>query len=88
MRPVRIWEKEGSLAGNHSKARTSGTKSMSSHIRGKTPDETAKQERCARRDAWESAKNVHKLKKESKDRFYSLAEVWVMPAFSTMKPEE
>ena len=34
----------------------------------------------ARRDAWELAKDVCKLKKESKDTFYSLAEARVFLA--------
>ena len=42
---------EGSTVGNHSKVRTSAAKSMGSQIRGK-------QERCARRDAWELEKDV------------------------------
>ena len=55
----------------------------------KPQDETLKRERCARRDAWEVAKDVYKLKKKSpKDTFYSLAEAWVMPAPSSTKPED
>ena len=40
----------------------------------RTGDETLKQERCARREARNLAKNVCKLKKKEKDAFYSLAE--------------
>ena len=39
------------------------------------------QERCARRDAWEMAKHVHKL--EEKD--YSPSEVWSLPAPSSTR---
>ena len=53
---------------------------MGSKIRWKTQDETLEQERCARRDAWEPAKDGFKLKNESKDTFYSPAEACVMPA--------
>ena len=54
----------------------------------RTPNETLKQERCARREALYLAKDVHKLKKEEKDTLYSPAEAWVMPALSSKKPEE
>ena len=50
-------------------------------------DETLKQERCARRDAWDLAKDVYKLKK--KEKIHStLAEAWVMLAPSSTSPEE
>ena len=49
----------------------------------RTQDEALKQERCGRKDAWELAKNVHKLIKESKDTFYSVVEAWVMLASSS-----
>ena len=48
------------------------------------------QERCARRDAWELAKDRMSTnsKKEAKDTFYSPAEAWVMPEPSSTNPEE
>ena len=61
---------------------------MGSPIRGKNARRTLKQERCAGRDAWELAKDVRKLEKESKDMFYSPAEAWVMLASSSKQPEE
>ena len=54
----------------------------------RTQDETLKQERCARREAWDLAKDVCKVKKEEKeekDTFYSPAEAWVMQAPSLKK---
>ena len=36
----------------------------------RTKYDNLKQERCARRDAWELAKDVSKLKKESKEIFW------------------
>ena len=53
----------------------------------RTQDETLEQDRCARRHAWEVAKDVYKLKEESKDTFYSLFEAWVMRAPCSKKPE-
>ena len=46
-------------------------------------DETLKQERCAR-----TAKDLYKLREESRDTFYSPAEAWVMLAPSSTTPEE
>ena len=40
-------------------------------LEGRTLQETSQQERCARREAWDLAKNVHKLKKTDKATFYS-----------------
>ena len=54
----------------------------------RSPEETARQERCARGDASELAKKIYKLKKEGKATFYSPSEVWILPAASTINPEE
>ena len=54
----------------------------------RTQDKTLKQERSARRGAWDLAKDVYKLKKEAKDTFFSPAEAWVMLEPSSKNPEE
>ena len=54
----------------------------------RTQNETVRQERCARGAAWNLAKDVCELKKESQDTFYSPAKAWVMPAPSSKKPKE
>ena len=41
---------------------------------GSSQEETLQQERCARRDALEMAKHVHKLKEEDKATFHSPSE--------------
>ena len=51
----------------------------------RSPEETARQERCARGDAWELARKIHKLKKEDKATYYSLSEDWILPAASTIR---
>ena len=43
----------------------------------RSPGEIARQERCARRDAWELARRIYKLQKEDKATFYSPSEEWV-----------
>ena len=54
----------------------------------RSQEETARQERCARGDAWELARKIYKLKKEDKATFYSPSEEWVLPAASTLNPVE
>ena len=49
---------------------------------------TERQERCTRADAWRMAKGVLKLKEKDKGSFFSLTEVWCLPAPSVIKPEE
>ena len=52
----------------------------------RSQEETERQERCARGDAWRLAKNIYKLKKEDKATFFSLTDEWSLPAASTIKP--
>ena len=54
----------------------------------KFEDRSARQERCARGDAWELAKNICKPKKEDKATFYSPSEEWILPAASTITPRK
>ena len=54
----------------------------------RSPEETARQERCARGDAWALAKNIKKLKKEDRATFHSPSGEWILPAASTINSEE
>ena len=54
----------------------------------RSPEETAKQERRARGKAWNLARNIYKLKERDKTTFRSPTDKWIMPASSTIKPEE
>ena len=54
----------------------------------RSPGETERQERCARGDALNLAKQIHKLKEKEKATLHSPSEECVMPAASTMKSEE
>ena len=49
----------------------------------RSQEETERQERCARGDAWRLAKNILKEK-----LFFSPTNEWSLPAPSTVKPEE
>ena len=51
-------------------------------------EETARQQRCVRRKAWNLAQNINKLKEKDQVTFYSPAEEWVLPAVSTKEREE
>ena len=54
----------------------------------RSQEETERQERCARGDAWRLAKNIYKLRETEKATFYSPTDEWILPAASTIKPEE
>ena len=80
MRPVKIREKNGPSQGITLKCEPQERNPWAPKFEERTQDDTVKQERCARRDAWELAKDVRKLKKkDSQDTFYSPA---------STKPEE
>ena len=51
-------------------------------------EESLKQERFVRRVAWTMARNLPKPKEKDKTTFFSLSEVWSLPAPSSTKPEE
>ena len=51
-------------------------------------EETERQQRCARSEAWNLAKNRNKRKDKDKATSHSPAEEWVLPAASTKEQEE
>ena len=56
-------------------------------LEDRSQEETERQERCARGDAWKLTKNIYKLEETEKATFYSLSDEWVLPAASTIKLE-
>ena len=54
----------------------------------RSQEETNRQERRARADAWRMAKSILTLKEKNKATFFSPTEVWCLPAPSVIKPEE
>ena len=54
----------------------------------RSQEETERQERCARGDASRLAKSILMLRGKDKATFFSLAEVWCLPAPSVIKQEE
>ena len=77
MRHAKIREKKGPSQGIIQKCEPQERVPWVPTFEERTQNETLRQERC-----------VRELKKESQDTFYSPAEAWVMPAPSSMKPEE
>ena len=54
----------------------------------RSQEETARQERCTRGDAWRLAKNIFLLKEKGKTTSLSPTDEWIFPAASTIKLEE
>ena len=54
----------------------------------RTQEDTLRQERCARREAWVLAKNVHNLNHKDKATFFSPAEACALLGPSSKKPKE
>ena len=52
-------------------------------IKDRSQEEILKQERCARRDAWEMAKGIFKLKEQDRATFFSPSDVWCLTAPSS-----
>ena len=57
-------------------------------LEDRSPEEIARQERCARGDAWKFAWKIYKLRKEEKATFYSPSEEWILLAESTINPRK
>ena len=57
-------------------------------LRRSHEDITSQQERCARRAAWNLAKNVYKLKSADDATYYFPIEVGATPAPTSKVPEE
>ena len=51
-------------------------------------EETLHQERCARKTAWDLAKNIYKLKHADKTTLKTPTKAKVMPAPTSTRPEE
>ena len=54
----------------------------------RSQEETERQERCARGDVWELARQNYKLKERKKATFFSPTDEWILPAASTIKRED
>ena len=85
LRQARIRENKGPSLG---KVQVQIARQRSMTLKEKFQEETERQERCVRSKAWNLARDVYKLKQKDNSAFYSRAEKCMMPAASTIKPEE
>ena len=88
LRHVRIREIKNSSQGDIRHSEPHERSPYASKFEERSQEETLQRERCARRDAWEMTKNVHKLKEKDKATFFSPSEVCSLPASSSTKPKE
>ena len=87
-RQANIREKEGPSLGKIQVKLPHQRSPYAVKFEDKSPGETARQERCARGDAWELAKTIFKLKMEDTATFDSPSEEWIVPAASTINLEQ
>ena len=88
LRYVQILERKGASKGVTQHSEPHDRSPYAPKFEDGSEEETLQQERCARRDAWEMAGSVHKLKEKNKATFHSLSAVWSLPEPSSMKPKE
>ena len=86
--PQKNRERKGPSQGTMQKCEPQERNPCAPKFEPRTRQETLQQERCARREVWDLAQNVQKLKARDKATFYSPTETWVMPAPSSKKPGE
>ena len=86
LRHAKTWERKGPSQGVMQKYELERIP-WAPKFEDRTLQESLQQGRCARREAWNVAKHVCKLKNEDKATF-SPTEAWVMLAPSSKKPDE
>ena len=87
-RHASIRDNKGSSLGKIQVKSSSSTQSYDLTLEERSQEETERQERCARGDAWRLAKNISKLQETDKAAFFSPTTEWCLPAPSVIKPEE
>ena len=85
---MKFWEKKGPSLGVIQPSRPHERSPSAPKFEDQSQEETLRQERCARRDAWELTRSVQKLNKKHKATCFSPSDVWCLPAPSSVKPEE
>ena len=88
LRQASIREKNGPSLGKIQVKNPHQRSPYAVNFEDRSQEETERQQRCARGDAWNLAKNIYKLKGKDNATFYSPAEEWVLPAASTKEPDE
>ena len=85
---IKIRERKGSSRGLIRKSVRHECSPCAPEFEERTLDKTLHQERCARRAAWNLAKNVYKLKNKAKATFYSPIEARAKLAPTSKSREE
>ena len=85
---IKIRERKGPLRGIIPKCEPHERSPCSPKFVERSHEETLHQERCARKVAWDSAKNIFRFKNADKTTFYSSIEAKRMPALTSKSPEE
>ena len=88
LRQANIREKEGPSLGKVQVKIPHQHSPYALKFEDRSQDETERQERCARGDAWRLAKNISTLEEKDIATFYSLSEIWCLPAPSVIKPKK
>ena len=88
LRQASIREKKGPSLGKINVKNPHQRSPCAMKFEDRSHEETERQQRCARRKAWNLAKNMYKLKENDKATFYSPVEEWVLPTASTKELEE
>ena len=79
LRQANIRESKGPSQ-NETQVKSSHQRSLEAvKFEDRSQEDTERQERCARGDAWKVAKNVNKLKEKERTTFYSPSDEWVWP---------
>ena len=86
--PRKIPERKGPSQGDIQKCEPQERSPWAPKFEDRTQEGTFQKERCARREAWDLAKNVFVLNEKDKATFFSPSEVWSLPAPFSKKPEE
>ena len=79
LRHIKIRESKGPSLGVMQRTRPHERSPYAPKFEDRSQEETERQERCARGDAWKMAKSILKLKQKDKATFLSSTEVWCLP---------
>ena len=85
---IKIRERKGPSRGVIQKCAPHGRSPCAPKFEDRSHEETLTQERCARKSAWDLAKNIYKLKNSDKATFYVVSEVKGMSTPITSKRSE
>ena len=86
--PIKNWGRKGPSRGIIQKCAPHERSPCAPKFGERSNEETLHQEGCARKEAWDLAKNVYKLENSDKTTFCTPIEAKIMPALTSKRPEE